>query len=130
MRSHFITSTPTENLFDADQLMRFAHLRQMIIAQDGILVGLLTQRPMLEARAMALWLRSEKDALEYLRMHSVREVMLPPPKGVEAKTSLGEAANQLLAQGIACLPVVEPTTAGPRLIGLVTESDLLKLAYR
>ena len=35
----------------------------------------------------------------------------------------------MLRLQIGCLPVVEATPEGPRLVGLLTESDLLRAAY-
>ena len=129
MRGHFITSAPDENPLEADQTMRLARLRQMLVVEDGILVGLLPQRPMLDQGVMELLLRPRKDAREYLRSRPVKQAMLPAPQSVVPRTPLEEAALKLLKQEVACLPVVVPSPAGPRLIGLVTQSDLLRTAY-
>jgi acetoin utilization protein AcuB len=129
MRGHFITSAPEDDLLQADETMQFARLRQLLVARNGILVGLVSQRPMLEASMMERLFRSHEEAIEYLRAHPVSEVMLLGPQSVEAGNSLREAAVKLLEQRMACLPVVEPSPSGPRLIGLVTQSDLLKAAY-
>ncbi len=129
MRGHFVTSDPEDNLLEADRAMQLARLRQLLVAKDGILLGLLPQRPMLEAWLMALLLRSRSEAFEYLRSRRVSEAMLPAPPSVAPGSSLEEAALKLLERDIACLPVVEESSKGPRLVGLVTESDLLKAAY-
>lgn len=52
----------------------------------------------------------------------VREVMSRPVTMVTAETRLSDAADHMLGQRISGLPVVD---TGGRLIGLVTEADLL-----
>ncbi len=53
----------------------------------------------------------------------VREVMNAHPVTVQADDSVGEAAKQLRENKISGMPVLE----GERLVGIVSESDLLKL---
>jgi CBS domain-containing protein len=45
------------------------------------------------------------------------------------ETSLAEAVALMADAAIGCVPIVEASDAGPRLIGLVVESDLLRAAY-
>jgi CBS domain-containing protein len=56
-------------------------------------------------------------------------VMTPAPETVTADCVLEDAAARLFHLRIGCLPVVQPSLAGPRLVGLVTETDLLRAAY-
>jgi CBS domain-containing protein len=51
----------------------------------------------------------------------VREVMSRPPRVVDEKTTLEEAARVIVDEGIGCLPVVG---SDGRMVGIVTESDL------
>jgi CBS domain-containing protein len=44
-------------------------------------------------------------------------------------TTLGAAARRMLRLKIDCLPVVRAGSNGPALVGLLTESDLLRAAY-
>jgi CBS-domain-containing membrane protein len=56
----------------------------------------------------------------------VREVMSSPVVSVTPDTHLKDAAALLLAHGFSALPVVD----GTRLVGIVTEADLLPLEAR
>ena len=55
--------------------------------------------------------------------------MLDSPYVVTPETPLRVAASRMARLGIGCLPVVEPGEHGGRLVGLVTESDLLRAAF-
>jgi CBS domain-containing protein len=116
MRRRWISLSPMADLDDALHLMRMARVRQLPVVANGILVGVLSYPGVVAARltgAAAL----------------VEEVMTMATETAEPATPLREAASRLLRAREGCLPVVEPTAAGPRLIGLVTEADLLRLAY-
>ena len=59
----------------------------------------------------------------------VGDVMRLEMETGEASMPVGEAAARLVRSQAGFLPIVEPGPGGPRLVGLVTESDLLRLAY-
>jgi acetoin utilization protein AcuB len=120
MRQRWIELHPEATLLDAVQLMRLARIRQVPAVADGILLGMVTYRELLEA------LVEQPD----------REPGVPVAPWIgdaqataEATTSLAEAASRMARAAVGCLPVVETTVRGPRLLGLVTENDLLRAAY-
>jgi len=61
-----------------------------------------------------------------MRVIEVSEVMSRRLVTVGPDTTLGDAAALLLKHKIGCLPVVDDDRA---LIGLITETDLLKAAF-
>lgn len=116
MRRHWISLSPAGRLDDALQVMRIARVRQLPIVADGILVGVLSYPSLVAARLAGI------AAL-------VQQVMAVVEETAESATTLGEVAARMQRAGVGCLPVVRPTPAGPLLIGIVTEADLLRLAY-
>ena len=60
---------------------------------------------------------------------SVAGYMDPPGDTLLAHTPLKDAAARLCAAAAGCLPVVEQAGAGPRIVGLLTETDLLRGAF-
>jgi CBS domain-containing protein len=52
---------------------------------------------------------------------TARDIMTPDPRTIEASATVTEAARVMVAHGIGALPVV----SGGRLLGLVTEGDLI-----
>ncbi|MET0554921.1 MAG: CBS domain-containing protein, partial [Vicinamibacteria bacterium] len=55
----------------------------------------------------------------------VKEVMSEPAVTVEADMPIRDAARLMVARKIGCLPVVD----GDVLVGVVTESDVVRHAY-
>jgi CBS domain-containing protein len=70
-----------------------------------------------------------RSVLEDLRACPVRDVMRRDPEFVRVGDAVEKAARVMLRLDCACLPAVEETAEGPRLIGIVTEKDLLRVAY-
>lgn len=116
MRRRWIAVSPAAPLLDTLQLMRLARLRHLPVVADGILRGVVSY-PVVVAAALAG------------RVEQVGQVMAAETETAGPSMPLAEAAERIARNGIGCLPVVEATKAGPRLVGLLTESDLLRLAY-
>ncbi len=129
MRSQFVAMAPEDNLLEADRIMRLARIRHLPIARKGILVGMISHRDVLSASIAKLEERAPTERLEHLRRIQIAEVMQRDPYVATRETSLAEAAQRMLRLKIGCLPVVRHTSGGPELVGLVTESDLLRAAY-
>jgi CBS domain-containing membrane protein len=129
MRTQFISMTPEDNLLEADRIMRLARIRHLPIARKGILVGLVSHRDILAASISKLEEREPAERLEHLRGITVGQLMQRDPITASAETTLAEAARRMLRLKIGCLPVVRSSLDGPELVGIVTESDLLRAAY-
>ncbi len=129
VRRRFISVAPEETLLDADRVMRLARIRHLPVVRKGILVGLLSHRDVLAASIAKLEQIGPGERLEHLRRIPIAEVMQTRLDTATEATSLAEAARRILSLKIGCLPVVRAGSDGPVLVGLVTESDLLRAAY-
>jgi acetoin utilization protein AcuB len=90
--------------------MRDHRFRHLPVVVDGRLIGILSERdlrPVLLSPGLA--------------PAAVREVMSENPTTVTPDASVEDAASLLVVKKIGCLPVLE----GERLVGIVTETDLL-----
>ena len=103
-------------------LMDWKHIRHIPVEDDAhALVGLVTHRDLLHhLRRLG---RSESSD-EEVRSVPVSSIMSRNPITVGPETSTIDAVNLLHEHDISCLPVVE----NGRLVGIVTEHDLLKIA--
>jgi CBS-domain-containing membrane protein len=119
VRRRYIAVSPIAPLVDTVQLMRLARLRQLPVVDDGILIGLLDFPGLVEAFLLA---RGGPEP-------TVSDARIARPESADVGTSLGEAASRMARGALGCLPVVEPSERGPRLVGVVTEADLLRAAY-
>lgn len=129
MRREFITVSPDDSLLEACQIMRLARLRHLVVARDGILEGILSYRDIQDEALSQPDEKPEKDRNGSLRTTPVARAMIPLPYAVAPETPLAEAAIRLCRLRLGCLPVVEQESGRPRILGLLTESDLLRAAF-
>jgi CBS domain-containing protein len=118
MRRDFVHADPDESLLSVRQTMRLGRIRHLLVARHELLQGLLSYRDLIEALS-----GPEAAALRRAR---VADVMQQSPVTIVPESSLLEIAGQMCRYGFGCLPVVD---VEGRLVGLVTESDLLRAAY-
>ena len=129
MRREFITVSPEDNLLEAHQLMRMARLRHLVVVRDGVLAGILSYRDVQEQALAQLESHRGKDWMSLLGTIAVADAMAAPPYFVTPETPIADAAIRLHHLRLGCLPAVEVRPEGARLVGLITESDLLLAAY-
>ena len=106
----------------ASDIMNLGRIRHIPILENGKLVGVLSQRNLFHSAlvvALGLGPKARKDMLKSIH---IREVMSAPVITVSPETGIKQAARTMLEKKIGCLPVVE----NQRLVGLVTESDILR----
>ena len=127
MRRDFITISREESLLEALQLMRLARLRHLVVVSEGVLVGLLSYRDLQDELVACLDLDSP-DAPAVAQIQVV-DRMSSAPFSIAPDATLSEAASRLEGLRVGCLPVAEPGEQGLRLVGLLTEMDLLRAAY-
>lgn len=115
------TLSPDDSLAAALLLLRRKGLRRAPVVEDGELVGMLTERDVL--RATGPGELRDQPSLEMLEASHVAAVMTCDPISISANAHLEDAARILLDHRIGALPVVD----GGRLVGVVTDSDLLRV---
>lgn len=116
------TVTPDDDAWTALAIMRAERIRHLVVASGGRLVGVLSNR---DYRAILNRVRPDGSIASVAA--TVREIMTDEERlvTVRAETSLTDAAALIIGRGIGCLPVVEP---GGRIVGIVTQADLLRVA--
>ena len=116
-----------EKLAVADDVMRLGRIRHLpIIDEDGALAGIVTQRDLFHSgllRALGFGSHAKERAMELLVL---KEAMKTEVVTIAPAAPLTEAAKIMLERKIGCLVVVE----GKKIVGILTESDFVKLALR
>lgn len=115
MKSTPWTATEITTLGHAYQLMANNHIRHLPVIRDGKLIGILSERDILEYRATTPfredWWRAP-----------VSVAMVAQPQTAGPDDSLTEVAGRLAAAKIGAMPIVERGA----LLGIITVTDVLE----
>jgi len=123
MQTKLITVTPETTLPEAIRLTGQRGIRHLPVLEDGTLVGMVSDRDLKRAMASpatSLDVRELNYLLDRLR---VGEIMTRGVITARPTTPVEEAARLMVQEKIGALPV----TDGERLVGIVTETDVLEL---
>jgi CBS domain-containing protein len=123
MTTDVATIGRNDELTIADDIIKMKRLRHLPVVEEGRLVGMLTQRDLFHAALSTALNFGEKAQKEFLKTVVVKEVMTDEVLTIGPDADVKEAARLLIEHKIGCLPVVE----SGKLVGLVTETDLLRI---
>ena len=108
----------------ADTLMKQARIRHLpVLDEDGLVCAVVSQRDLFRGallRALGYGGRAEESML---RQVAVKEAMSQELHTTGPDATVAEAARVMIERKIGCLPVVD----GDKLVGIVTETDFVKL---
>ena len=125
MRSQLYTLKPTNTVHQARDLMLDKQIRHIpIVDNSGKFIGLLTKRDILAASISSL---ADIDNIERDELEDgipIAEIMITDVVVAQEDASLLDAAQHLLDQKHGCLPIFR----GDKLVGILTESDFVRLA--
>ena len=126
MSTEVATLRKSDELRLADDLMRLGRIRHMPVLdhRGDDVVGVLSQRDLFRgalARALG-WGAHAQDKL--IASLTIADVMTNDPVTTTPDTPIADAARLMLERKIGCLPVLE----NGALVGILTESDFLRLA--
>ena len=118
-----VTLGSNDNLDLARDIMSLGRIRHFPVVDSQQVVGVVSQRDLYGASFASVMSYGERTQKEFLRTIAVKEVMSHPPVTVPPSATIKSAARLMVEKKIGCLPVVEKG----RLVGLITETDLLKV---
>ena len=124
MHTDVITTTSDTPIHDAEKIMRDRNIRRLPVVDKGKLVGIVTRGRIREATAPKATSLSVWELNYLLSKMKVRDVMtkdvitIPPDMPLEKAVALGQE------KGMGAFPVMD----GNRLVGIVTDTDLYKVA--
>ncbi len=116
------TIGPKESLKRALALLRTAKASELLVVDDGRLVGMLSERDIWEHCPTSALLLDDKQAEELLEQFRVGGVMALHPPLMTPDTPLSEAAQLFAQSERSGLPVVEDGIP----VGFLTEANLMR----
>ena len=111
-----------EELSLADDIMKLGRIRHLPVVDDGVLVGIISQRDLYKASLASAMGFGEKAKRDFLKSLKVKEIMINYVNTISPEADIKDAGRIMLDKKIGCLPVVE----GSKLVGLITETDILR----
>jgi CBS domain-containing protein len=123
MTTEVTTLGRNDSLQLVKDIMTLGRVRHFPVLDDNKVVGVVSQRDLYKASLGSVMKYGEKAQRAFLEGLAVKEVMSDPPITIAPHASVKEAARLMMEKKIGCLPVLE----GSKLVGIVTETDMLKL---
>ncbi|MCZ2127342.1 MAG: CBS domain-containing protein [Anaerolineales bacterium] len=118
-----ITVSPDMPVNDALAMFRKEHIRRAPVIKNGKLVGIVSERDLLNASPSPVTSLSVWEMNYLISKVTVKQVMSKKPITVEADTPIEEAARTMADKKIGGLPVMR----GDKVAGIITETDLFKI---
>jgi CBS domain-containing protein len=106
----------------ADDVMALGRIRHLPVIDEGRVVGVVSQRDLFKSALAAALGYGETAQKKLLKTLRVKEVMSEPAITISPEAAIKDAVRLMLEKKIGCLPVVQ----GHTLVGIVTETDLLR----
>jgi CBS domain-containing protein len=94
----------------------------MPVVDGGKLVGVVSQRDLFRSALVTALGFGRKVTSSLVKTIRIKEVMTEKVITISPGSSIKDAARLMMDKKIGCLPVVD----GDRLIGMVTETDMLR----
>jgi acetoin utilization protein AcuB len=123
MQSAVLTITPKTTLPEAIRLVQHRGIRHLPVVEDGALVGIVSDRDLKRAMASSATSLEAHELRYLLDAVTVDEIMTRAVITVGRMFPIEEAARLMVKEKVSALPVTERG----RLIGIVTETDVLEL---
>ncbi|MDX1613830.1 MAG: CBS domain-containing protein [Candidatus Promineifilaceae bacterium] len=123
MSQPVVTVTPEMPIMEALQLMKKQRIRRTPVVKDGQLVGIISDRDLLNASPSDVTSLSVWEINYLLGQIHVEEVMTRDVITVDVSTPLEVAARLMADNSIGGIPV----TDDGEVVGLITETDLFKI---
>ena len=122
MSTEVTTLGRNDTLLLAKDIMNLGRIRHFPVVEDDELVGVVSQRDLYRASLGTVMQYGEKAQRAFLESIVVKEIMVDPIS-IGPDATVGDAARLMMEHKIGCLPVLE----NDRLVGIVTETDMLQV---
>lgn len=118
-----ISVSPDMPINDVLAMFRKEHIRRAPVMKDGKLLGIVSERDLLNATPSSVTTLSIWELNYLISKVTVKDVMAKKVVTVDQDTPIEEAARIMADKKIGGVPVV----SGENVVGIITETDLFKI---
>ena len=118
-----ISVAPDAPINDVLAMFRKEHIRRAPVIKDGKLVGIVSERDLLNASPSSVTTLSVWELNYLISKVTVKNVMAKKVVTVDQDTPIEEAARIMADKKIGGVPVM----SGSNVVGIITETDLFKI---
>jgi acetoin utilization protein AcuB len=118
-----ISVSPDESINDVLAMFRKEHIRRAPVMKDGRMVGIVSERDLLNASPSSATTLSVWEVNYLISKVKVKDVMTKKVITVDKDTPIEEAARIMADEKIGGVPV----TSSDKVVGMITETDLFKV---
>jgi acetoin utilization protein AcuB len=126
MTTDVVAVSEDTSLHDAEKIMKAHGIRRLPVMRKDKLVGLVTERMLVEASASSAKPLTIHELQYLLAKMTVKDIMVKSPFTVSPELPAEEAMELGQEMGYSGFPVLE----NGRLVGVVTESDIVRIMTR
>jgi acetoin utilization protein AcuB len=120
-----ITVLPNTPITKVHELMAREKIQQTPVVKNGKLVGIISEKDILEAYPSPVTSLSVWEITSLLDKITVKDIMVEKVLTVKEDTPIEEAARMMVDNQISSLPVMR----GKELVGIITKSDLFRIMF-
>ena len=106
----------------AEDIMNLRRIRHMPVVDEGSIVGIVSQRDLFRSALVTALGFGRKTQTAVIKTIKIKEIVTEHVITISPDVSVKEAARVMIDKKIGCLPVVD----GENLVGLLTETDILR----
>lgn len=126
MQTKLVTATPDTSLMKVLRLLQGRGFRHVPVVEDGKLVGIISDRDVKQSIASAATSAEGPERDQLVDRLTAGQIMTRPVRTIGPMFTVEDAVKLMITHRISAVPVTE----GERLVGLVTETDVLHLFAR
>ncbi|MNZ25091.1 inosine 5'-monophosphate dehydrogenase [compost metagenome] len=123
MTTRVATVSMDDRLNVIKEIFEQAHFRHLLVLEEEVLVGVISDRDLLRALSPYLDTDAEMNRDTETLNRRAHQIMSRQPITISPESSLQAASAIMLEQHVSCLPVLE----NGALVGIVSWKDLLRV---
>ena len=123
MTTRVATVSMDDRLGVIKEIFEQAHFRHLLVLEEEVLVGVISDRDLLRALSPYLDTDAEMNRDTETLHRRAHQIMSRQPITISPESSLQAASAIMLEQHVSCLPVLE----NGALVGIVSWKDLLRV---